>query len=106
MEINKKAKLMWQVRCKIRAMQYSYKTEQSYASWIKRFIHFHNLTHPNQMGAKEVNDFLTYLAVTRKVAPAVSLSPLDHLMNKAKESQFTLNKLSNNMVKEPVLNYA
>ena len=65
-----KPKLMWLVRSKIRAMHYSYKTEQSYAGWIKRYIHFHHLTHPKDMGALHVNDFLTHLAVNRHVSPA------------------------------------
>ena len=65
-----KPKLMWLVRSKIRAMHYSYKTEQSYAGWIKRYIHFHYLTHPKDMGALHVNEFLTHLAVNRHVSPA------------------------------------
>jgi len=65
-----KPKFMVIVRSKIRAMHYSYKTEQSYAGWIKRFIHFHQLKHPKDMGSGEVNDFLTYLAVHRNVSPA------------------------------------
>jgi len=58
------------VRSKIRVMQYSYQTEKTYVYWIKHFIHFHNLQHPKDLGASEVTDFLTYLAVHKKVAPA------------------------------------
>ncbi|WP_256435571.1 integron integrase [Aliikangiella sp. G2MR2-5] len=67
---NRKPKLMWQVRSKIRALHYSYQTERSYAQWIKRFIHYYNLRHPKDMGAEEVTLFLTHLAVDLKVSPA------------------------------------
>ncbi len=64
------SKFMWQVRSTIRARQYSYQTEKTYVYWIKYFIHFFDLRHPKDMGIKEVNIFLTYLAVEKKVAPA------------------------------------
>jgi len=66
----KTPKLMWRVRSKIRAMHYSYQTEKTYVQWIKRFLHFHNLKHPTNMGEVEVNYFLTHLAVDKKVSPA------------------------------------
>lgn len=68
--MNRKPKLMWLVRSKIRTMQYSYATEKTYAYWIKCFIHFHKLRHPKDMSSNEVNQFLTHLAVTKNVAPA------------------------------------
>jgi len=45
-------------------------TEQkkTYTDWIKRFIKFHNVKHPSEMGAKEINQYLTYLAVDRTVS--------------------------------------
>jgi integron integrase len=61
-------KLLDQVREKIRLLHYSYKTEQAYVEWIKRFIFFHNKRHPNEMGAAEVEKFLTYLAIERRVS--------------------------------------
>jgi len=61
-------KLMDQVRNKIRYKQYSLRTEQAYAGWIKRYIFFHNKRHPSEMGASEIESFLTYLAVKRKVS--------------------------------------
>lgn len=80
MSSNGKPKFMWLVRSKIRTMQYSYKTEQSYTSWIKRYIHFHQLTHPDQMGSREVTSFLTHLAVNRKVSPATQNQALSALV--------------------------
>jgi integron integrase len=61
-------KLMDQVRNKIRYKQYSLRTEQAYVGWIKRFIFFHNKRHPAEMGASEIESFLTHLAVKRKVS--------------------------------------
>ncbi len=46
-------KLLEQVRDKIRVKHYSYRTEQSYVQWIKRFIIFHNKQHPKDMGEKD-----------------------------------------------------
>jgi integron integrase len=50
------------LRDKIRVKQYSYKTEQTYLDWTKRFIRFHKLRHPKDMGKAEIEQFLTHLA--------------------------------------------
>jgi len=63
-------KLLDQVRDAIRVKHYSYKTEKTYVHWIRRFILFHNKRHPAEMGAAEVTQFLTHLAVTDRVAAA------------------------------------
>ena len=55
-------------RNKIRLKHYSLRTEQAYIDWIKRFILFHGKRHPVEMGAVEVEAFLTYLAVERGVS--------------------------------------
>lgn len=52
----------------IRTKQYSYRTEKTYLYWIRFFIHFHNKQHPANMREHEVEQFLTYLAVHRKVS--------------------------------------
>ena len=61
-------KLLDQVRDAIRIKHYSYRTEESYVAWIRRFILFHNKRHPSEMGAAEIEQFLTYLAVQEHVA--------------------------------------
>ncbi|MDZ7656983.1 MAG: integron integrase [Sulfurimicrobium sp.] len=61
-------KLLDQVRGKIRLKHYSLRTEQTYVDWIKRYILFHGKHHPKDMGAGEVEAFLTHLAVAGKVA--------------------------------------
>jgi len=63
-----KPKLLDQVRAAIRTKHYSIRTEESYVNWIKKFILFHNKRHPKEMGEKEINAFLTHLAVNKKVA--------------------------------------
>ena len=61
-------RLLDQVRTQLRLRHYSYRTEQQYVAWIKRFILFQDKRHPSTMGAPEVEGFLTHLAVERKVA--------------------------------------
>jgi integron integrase len=61
-------KLLDQVRFRIRAKHYSIRTESAYVDWIKRFVIFNGKRHPNEMGASEVESFLTSLAVDRNVA--------------------------------------
>jgi integron integrase len=61
-------KLLDQVRAKIRLKHYSIRTEQAYTDWIKRFILYFGKQHPRDLGAREVEQFLTHLAVNGKVA--------------------------------------
>lgn len=61
-------RLLDQVRGKIRLKHYSLRTEQTYVEWIKRFILHHGKRHPLDMGAVEVEAFLTDLAVRGRVA--------------------------------------
>jgi hypothetical protein len=61
-------KLLDQVSDALRTRHYSYRTEQTYIDWIKRYILFHNKRHPNEMGENEIRAFITHLAVKRKVA--------------------------------------
>ena len=63
-------KLLEQVTDKIRLKGYSYKTEKSYTGWVKRYILFHHKCHPQEMGKKEIEAFLTYLAVEQNVSPS------------------------------------
>ena len=64
-------KLLDQVRDAIRPKHYSIRTEQAYVNWIKRYIYFHNVRHPAEMGAPEVQAFLTHLAVEENVAAPI-----------------------------------
>lgn len=61
-------KLLDQVREKLRVKHYAIRTEQSYVDWIKRYIYFHDKTHPKDLGAQDVEAFLTHLAVEGRVS--------------------------------------
>lgn len=61
-------KLLDQVRGKIRLKHDSIRTEQAYVDWIKRFVLYFDKRHPRDLGAAEVEQFLTHLAVHGKVA--------------------------------------
>ena len=63
-----KPKLLDAVRDKIRAKHYSYRTEQQYLAWIRRFILFNDKRHPAEMSGADVERFLTNLAVERRVS--------------------------------------
>ena len=61
-------KLVDQIHNILRRKHYSLYTERTYISWIKNFISFHHMRHPRDMGKEEIEAFLTYLAVERKVS--------------------------------------
>jgi integron integrase len=61
-------KLLEQVVSKLRVKHYSLRTEKAYVDWIKRYILHHGKRHPKDMGAAEVEAFLTHLAVARNVS--------------------------------------
>jgi integron integrase len=63
-------RLLDRLRDAIRLRHYSLRTEDTYVDWARRFILFHDKRHPLDMGASEVQSFLTHLAVERQVAAA------------------------------------
>jgi integron integrase len=65
-----KPRLLDRVREAIRVRHYSYRTEEQYVFWVRRYILFHGRRHPLDMGAVEVEAFLSSLAVHGKVAAA------------------------------------
>lgn len=79
--MKKKKKLLDIVRDKIRFKHYSIKTEESYVGWMKRYIFFHNKRHPIEMGKIEIEQFLTWLAVDKKVSPTTENQAFRVLMN-------------------------
>lgn len=74
------AKLLDQVRACIRVKHYSIRTEAQYVQWIKRFIYFHDKRHPRDMGAAEVEAFLTDLAVAGGVSASTQNQALSALL--------------------------
>lgn len=75
-----KPKLLDNVRDVIRRKHYSFRTEQTYVDWIRRFILFHGKRHPSEMAEAEVTEFLTYLARERKVAASTQNQALSALL--------------------------
>ncbi len=61
-------RLLDQLRDRIRFKHYSIRTEQVYGDWVRRFILFHGKRHPREMGAREVEAFLSHLAVEGRVS--------------------------------------
>ncbi len=61
-------KLLDRIREACRVRHYSIRTEEAYVDWARRFILFHNKRHPLEMGAAEINGFLTHLAVEGQVS--------------------------------------
>lgn len=61
-------KLLVRMRDALRLLHYSYRTEQSYLDWARRYILFHGKRHPKDMSAPEVTAFLSHLATERKVS--------------------------------------
>jgi integrase len=74
------ARLLDQMRERIRYCHYSLRTEQAYVFWVRRFIRFHRLRHPRSMGSSEVEAFLTHLATERQVAPSTHKQALAALL--------------------------
>ena len=67
------------VREAIRIRHYSPRTEQAYVHWIRRYIFFHKIRHPADMGTGEINAFLSHLAVTEHVSASTQTQALSAL---------------------------
>lgn len=76
----RKPRLMDQVRTVLRTKHYSRRTEKTYCYWTRYFIRFHDRRHPREMGAREVREFLSWLAVERNVAAATQNQALNALV--------------------------
>lgn len=75
-----KPRLLDRVRSALRSRHYSFRTEQTYVGWIRRFILFHQKRHPSEMGVNEVNAFLTHLAVEMSVSASTQNQALSALL--------------------------
>ena len=56
------------MRDRLRTLRYSYRTEQQYLHWVRRYVLFHQKRHPRDLAGAEIEAFLTHLAVDRKVS--------------------------------------
>ena len=68
----------------LKVRRYSKRTIRAYRYWIKSFIIYHQKKHPNELGPDQVVEFLTWLAVERRVSAAtqaMALNALAYLYN-------------------------
>lgn len=73
-------RLLDQLRERVRTLHYSRRTEQAYVHWCRAYIRFHGLRHPAQMGAAEVESFLTWLVADRQLAASSHRQALSALL--------------------------
>ena len=75
-----KLRLLVRVRRELQARHYATRTERTYINWIKRYIRFHQLRHPAVLRERDINHFLTYLAVELRVSSATQNQALAALL--------------------------
>jgi integron integrase len=73
-------RLLDQMRGAMRARHYARRTEKAYCLWVERYVRFHKMRHPAEMGEREINAFLTHLAVDRKVSASTQNQALAGLL--------------------------
>jgi integron integrase len=74
------SKLLDQVRTALRIRHYSIRTEQAYVDWIKRFIVFHDKRHPATLNEAQITEFLTHLAVEKRVSASTQNQALSAIL--------------------------
>ena len=74
------SQLITKLREAIRVRHYSLRTEQAYVAWAKRFIRFHGMQHPGELGARAVSEFLSWLAIERNVSASTQNQALNALV--------------------------
>lgn len=72
--------LFERLRNEVRKKHYSGRTEDAYADWVGRYLRFHRFRDPLEMGKKEVEQFLSHLAVERDVAASTQNQALSALL--------------------------
>ena len=73
-------KVLDQLRERIRYLHYSRRTEKAYVYWVRAFIRFHGIRHPVEMGAPEIEAFLSWLANERGLAASTHTQALSALL--------------------------
>ena len=74
-------KLLDQIKQVLRYHHYSYRTEQTYCNWIVKFLKFHQLKkHPRDMGKKEIDAYLSHLAVKENVAVSTQRQAMNAIL--------------------------
>ena len=76
----RKFRLMEVVRRRLRERRYSRRTEQAYVHWIRRYVMFHNRTHPRDLEPADVRRFLSHLAAQEEVSASTQNQALAALL--------------------------
>ncbi|OGP32616.1 MAG: integrase [Deltaproteobacteria bacterium GWC2_42_11] len=89
LQVNLSPIVLDKVREAIQSRHYSRRTEQTYVNWVKRFIHFHSNQNLLEMGEKEINAFLSHMAINEHVSASTQTQALcaivflyRHVLNK------------------------
>jgi len=72
-------RLLVRVKGRMRARHLSPRTEQAYVGWIVRYIRYHGMRHPAELGEAEIVAYLTHLADERRVARSTQMQALSAL---------------------------
>ena len=73
-------RLLDEVRRVLRVKHYSLRTEKVYVDWIRRFVLVNGKRHPRDMGAAEIERFLSRLAVVGQVSASTQNQALSALL--------------------------
>lgn len=76
----KQPKLLDQIRIAVRTRNYSIRTERTYVDWAYRYIVFHDRRHPGELGAADINRFLSHLAADLNVAASTQNQALNAVL--------------------------
>ncbi|AMO24348.1 class 1 integron integrase IntI1 [Ramlibacter solisilvae] len=78
-------RLLDQLRERVRYLHYSLRTEKAYVYWVRLFVRWSGMRHPRELGAREVEGFLTMLATERRVSSSTHNQALSALLFLYKE---------------------
>ncbi|MBX6421993.1 integron integrase [Thermosulfurimonas sp. F29] len=74
------AEVLEKARKILRRKHYSYRTEKTYLDWIRQLADYLEYKLPQEVSGEDFQNFLTYLAVERNVAPATQNQALNALV--------------------------
>jgi site-specific recombinase XerD len=77
---NRPPKLLEQMQQELRTRGYAYRTERTYIDWVRKYILFHNKCYPKDMGANEINAYLSHLANHENVASSTQNQALSAIL--------------------------
>lgn len=72
--------LIQRYREELKVRHYARRTVSSYVHWLRRFLRFHRMRHPREMGEAEINAFLSHLATEERVSASTQNQALAALL--------------------------